>query len=305
MSQQEENLCEDYALRAAQYYENEDFVRAEQQARRGLALDSDHGILNLILGRTLLKKRNLSSVAASRGPLEKAHQAIDNHRTTYSLGEFHLRYGEFLRGEAGILRSTSDGLPPEENFEQADLYRRAKRLEDKASEHLGSALGFMNQALADQPDWIYALQHKASILAHQKKHKKALATIDHLCVILAKSRKHKNERLVLQELSVAEENRLRRDLFTDIEWELAGRGLASTILMNLKSWELADAHLTKMLSLAPNMVTEYYNRGLCRHYMGRVQEAAADMKTFVGRTNLAMSTAEVDRALTIMAKVRL
>ena len=305
MSQEEENLREDYAIRAAQYYETGDFVRAEHQARRGLALDNEHGILNLILGRTLLKKRNLTSVAASRRPLEKAHKTIHSHRTAYSLGEFHLRYGEFLRGEAGVLRATADELPTEEKFEQADLYRRAKKLEGKAAEHLTTSLDFINTALSEQPDWIFALQHKASILAHQKENKKALTTVDHLCQVLGKSRKHKNEQLLLQELSVSQENRLRRDLFTDIEWELAARGLASTILMNQKTWESAEAHLTQMLSLAPDMVTEYYNRGLCLHHMGRIQEAAADMRIFLGKTDLAMDTAEVDRALAIMTKVRI
>ena len=43
--------------RATQYYDAGDYARAEQQARQGLAIDPDHGLLNLILGRAMLGRR--------------------------------------------------------------------------------------------------------------------------------------------------------------------------------------------------------------------------------------------------------
>ncbi|MCX8229600.1 MAG: tetratricopeptide repeat protein [Planctomycetota bacterium] len=304
LSAEEENLRDDYAQRASRYYELEDYTRAQQQATRGLEVDPEDGVLNFILGRTFIKKGDLRSVAAARKPLEIAHKALDNHRTAYSLCEYHLRYAEFLQGESTLLAMRASDLPESDAFDRAELETRSKRTRETSQAHLQKALGYIGATLEQQPDWVFALQHQASVYALLNKEVEAFATIAHLCQVLQKSRKHKNQRLLLQELPAPQENQIRRDLLLDIEWEIAARGLAATLHMNQKNWVAADAELTKLLLLDPRRVAEYYNRGLCRQYLGRYALAAADMQVFLGRTPLGIDSLEVDRALTIVANFR-
>ena len=304
LSPEDESLRDDYKLRAARYYELEDYTRAHQQAVRGLEIDPEDGVLNFILGRTLIKKGDLKSVAAAKKPLEIAHEVLDNHKTNYSLGEYHRRYAEFLEGKSTLLAVRAADLPEADIQPRTELEARSNKMHATSQKHLKAALGYIATTLEAQPDWVFALQHQASIYALLHEDAKAFAAIQHLCSVLKKSRKHKNERLLLQELPSAQENRLRQDLLLDIEWEIAARALAGSLHMDRKNWVGADAEFTKVLLLNPHRIPEYYNRGLCRQYLGRYALASADMQVFLGRTPLGLESPEVDRALTIVANFR-
>lgn len=299
MSQEELDLIADYRQRAAQYYDVNDLNRAEQQARRGLEVAPEDPELLHILGRTLLKKGDPTSVQLAGLELEEAHSRSSDFKTAYSLGEYHLRHAELLLGSAVVLeqkREELDADDPARAGMTSDI--EGRRL--KASGHLEDAARLIDQALAGRPEWVEALQHKASILAHQKKDKESLAAIDELCDILQRSRLYKNNQLRTRQLSVANEAFVRDSLMRDMAWEIEARGLAAGILMNAAAWGAAEEQLTEILKLAPERANEYYNRGLARYYRGALPEAAADMRTFLGKTGLSRDAPQVERALEIL-----
>lgn len=302
MSQEELDLIADYRQRAAQYYDVNDLNRAEQQARRGLEIAPSDGELRHILGRTLLKKGDPTSVQLAGLELQEAHGSEADFKTAYSLGEYHLRHAELLLGSALVLGQKRDQLPkrPEDDAARASMLVDIETRREKAEGHLSKALVLMNDALNGRPEWVEALQHKASILAHQDRDQESLAALEDLCDILHESRRFKNNTLATRQMTVANERFVRESLMRDIAWEVEARGLAAGILMNSKDWAASEVQLTEILKLAPERSNEYFNRGLARYFQGNLPLAASDMRTFLGKTNRSQESTQVIRALEIL-----
>ena len=301
--QEELDQLEEYRRRATQYYEAGDLSRAEQQARMGLALDEDHAMLNLILGRTLLRWHDLSSVARSRPYLEKALDEQPEFRTRYSVGEYHQRYAEFLLGHADVLEARAEELPAEEEEAAADLRQRASHSRSRAEEHLAEARDHLEEALEENPRNPFALRVMANCYTHLGEIDLALETLDVLLDELEDSRGWKNRRLATEALSVAEEDLLRANLSEDLALEIEARGLAATLHKKRKDYDAAAAMLTEILHLDPTLDREYFNRGMCRYWTGDLASAASDMQEFLRRTSLDYDAEEVSRALDILAEL--
>jgi len=300
MSQEELDLIADYRQRAAQYYDINDLNRAEQQARLGLQIDPENGELRHLLGRTLLKRGDPRSVQLAGLELQQAYEVEEDFKTAYSLGEYHLRHAELLLGSALILEQKREQIDVAEVDTRATMLTDIEERRAKAAVHLSDALSFVDDAIASREEWVEALQHRASILAHQGRDVESLETIEELCAVLKRSRQAKNNRLGTQQMELAEEDFWRNSLMLDLAWEVEARGLAAGILMNRKEWESAEEQLTEILKLAPQRVSEYYNRGLARFYQGRLPAAADDMRNFLGRTDLAPDSDQVKRAFQVL-----
>ena len=293
----------DFKQRAARYHETGDLGRAEQQARMGLALDPDHAILNLLLGRTLLKWHDLRSVARSRPYLEKAYDLQPEFRTSYSLGEFHQRYAEFLIGESNLISDRADQLESEDSAAVREMRTRADNQRSKAKEHLNDARQLLEEALGENPTSIYALRLAANCYVHQQEDELALSTLAILIKELGDSRDWKNSRLASDgSIPIPEEVYLRNLVSTELRIDLEARGLAATIHKNAGRYANAEALLTGILKLDPDMVREYFNRGMCRYWQGNLSGAATDMTEFIRRTSLSIDAQEVERALDIVAE---
>lgn len=300
LSQEELDRIADYRQRAAQYYAVNDLDRAEHQARLGLEMDPENGTLQHLLGRTLLKKGGDKEVQLARQHLEIAHEELGDFQTAYSLGEYHLRHAELLIGSVIILRGKMSKIDPDDSDRLAQKKADIEDRERRSLEHLNQSLELLDEALGERQEWVEALQHRASALAHLKRNNEALQTIDELCDVLERSRENKNSRLATQEFDLAQEHSYRQAILKDIAWEVEARGLAASILMNDKLWPEAEAQLTQILKLSPNRANEFYNRGLARYFQGSLQGAANDMRSFLGKTTLNKETAQVERALAIL-----
>ncbi|MDP6940539.1 MAG: hypothetical protein QGH51_00795 [Planctomycetota bacterium] len=294
---------EDFQQRATRYYQANDLDRAEQQARMGLAIEEDHAILNLILGRTYLKRHDLRSVAASKEYLEKAYSEKVEFRTSYSLGEYHLRYSEFLLGQADLLEDRASQLPETEAKAAAEMESRSKTQRAKANEHLLQCQNLLEEALAESPKSIYALRLMANCASHLGLEDEALLSIQVLVEELDRSRKWKNTRLASDgSLDLAQERHIRDSLKEEIKIEVEARGLAAALHKNAGRFQDTIHELTQILNLAPNMEHEYFNRGMCHYWLGHLNLAAKDMKQFLRRTSLKMDAEEVSQALDIVAE---
>ncbi len=296
---------QEYQDRATRYYEASDLARAEQQALLGLQIDPDHPTLNLILGRTLLKWRDVVHVAQSKQYLEKAYDEDPSFRTAYSLGEFHERYSELLLDTANSLESRAGELGPDEANAAQELRDRAEKQRKAAHEHLLTAQRLLEEALQGNPKYIYALRLAANCYSLLGEDQKALDTLSVLIDQLLASRRWKNERLANLALSIPEEDQLRRSLRDDLKMEIDTRGLAATLYKKEKRYPEAIAELTEILKLDPNLDREYYNRGLCHSWMGDLAAANADMKQFLRLTDLDSTAEEVSKALDIVSDYQL
>ena len=294
---------EDFQARAASYYENDDLQRAEQQCMMGLAIDPDHGTLNLILGRTLLKKRDLRSVATSRHYLERAYDANPEFRTSYSLGEFHLRYAEFLIGSSENLKENAASLSDEEADARQENLDRADHQRTQADIHLGDAHRLLTESREENPRNIYALRLAANCATHSGRESDALTHIDQLLVELGESRQWKNQLLSTDgSLNVAEEAYYRKLVREELDMEIQGRALAATIHKKHRAYEESIHMLTEILKLDPHLAREYFNRGMCYYWNGDLASSVKDLKEFVRRTTLDLQAEEVSRALEVIAE---
>jgi tetratricopeptide (TPR) repeat protein len=300
LSQEELDQIADFRQRAAQYYGVNDLMRAEQQARLGLEIDPENGELQHLLGRTLLKRGDPTSVQRARAHLELAYDVEDDFKTAYSLGEYHLRHAELLLSSVAVLEirkaEMKEPNPAIVSAMESDIDSRKVKAED----HLQDSLTYLKQALDGRKEWVEALQHLASTYAHLHQDQDSLDAIQKLCAILQRSRLSNNSRLATQTFTLAQEQFWRDSQRRDIAWEVEARGLAASILMNGERWAEAETELTEILKLTPNRANEYFNRGLARYYLGKLPDAAGDMRSFLGKTKLPRDSDQVIRALDIV-----
>ena len=299
LSEEEEDQLAAHLQRAQIYFDNRDYPRAQQQANLGLIIEPENPTLNHIMGRALLGMHDIQSVRNSGAFLKVAHEDMDSARTAYSLGEYHLRLAEFMLARAEHLKARAAGLPEEE---AQDMEKRAARTASNSGIELVVARELLETAVAKFPENPHALRLLANCCAHQRDENRAMVVLGDLVQIMGKSRAYKNEKLALQSLSVADETRLRKGVRADISMEIHARGLIATILMNGKDFAFAELELNQILNLNPGVDVEYYNRGLCRYLLGRLGEAASDMRTFLGRTSLEFKSKTVARALDIVSE---
>ncbi|RMH05375.1 MAG: hypothetical protein D6702_00330 [Planctomycetota bacterium] len=302
LTAEEEQLLEDFRARATQYYDANDLGRAEQQALRGLQIDPDHPVLNHIMGRTLLKYQDARHVAAARKYLEKAYELDPQYKTAYSLGECRLRLAEFRVARAVALDERAAELGPDEVEARAELADRAERLRADSVEDLAAAEKYLGIALEADPSNVWALRLLANTYAHQDRPEDALHALERLIEELRASRRWKNERLALEALPLVEEQSLRQRVREDIEMEIEARGLAAAIHKAAQRYAESAEQLSEILKLDPSRVQEYYNRGLCRYWLGDLAGAHADMREFLRRTDLEFGAEEVERALNIVSE---
>jgi len=299
LSEEEEDQLAAHLQRAQIYFDSGDYPRAQQQANLGLIIEPENPTLNHIMGRALLGMRDIQSVRNSGAFLKVAHEGLDSARTAYSLGEYHLQLADAMLGRAEHLKARSVGLSEEET---QDMEKRAARARSNAKAELLLARGLLETAVAQFPENPQALRLLANCCAHQKDENRAMAVLGELVQIMEKSRSYKNGKLALQSLSVADEARLRKGVQADISMEIHTRGLIATIHMNGKDFVSAELELNQILNLDPGVDVEYYNRGLCRYHLGRLGEAASDMRTFLGRTPLEFESVAATRALDIVSE---
>jgi len=298
LSEEEEDRLAAHLQRAQIYFDASKFPQAQQQANLGLIIEPENPTLNHIMGRTLLGMRDIQSVRNSGSFLKVAHDGLDSPHTAYSLGEYHLRLAQFMLGRSEHLKARAVGLPDEE---AQDMKTRAARTESHAGGELLLARELLEVAVAQSPENSHALRLLANCCAHQRDGERAMAVLGELVQILEESRSYKNEKLALQSLSVSDETRLRKRVRADITAEIRARGLIATIHMDSKNYAPAELEFNQILNLDP-AADEYYNRGLCRYYLGRLGEAASDMRTFLGRTSLEFKSETASRALDIVSQ---
>ena len=292
---------EDYFTRGSQYYSAGRYPQAFDQARRALDLEPDSGRLNLLAGRSLLMQRSLNSVAASQSYLETAVEELDSYKAPYALAEFHFRYGslltDFAKREHDDLMLFPDADP--------DFHARRLRENDKrvatAREHFTDAEKLLEDVREEVPENLDALELLGQVRSLRGDDVGALEALAAALEILITSRDYKNYVLGTDgQLSVEEERRLRQDLDRDIQREVALHYLTSGLHRRLGDVLSEERAYDQILALVPVESGARYSRGAVRYELGRIAEAAADMRAFVATTEMGTDSAQVQNAVRIV-----
>ncbi len=294
-----------FLQRAVQYYGVARYPQAEQQALMGLAIDDEDAQLHLIAGRAMLMQGTLDKVVQAEPHLQYAYDHLEerSHQAAYSLAEFHYRYAslllQHLAREEELLDDTPDADADYLAQRRADIAERRER----AMEHLRRADALVDEALTEAGDALYYLQLKgqvASLLGHDDE---ARAALTQAIGILEESRRFKNRTLATQtNLTVEQEEQLRRSLRSDIRREIALRGVLAALYKKAGDLEAEETEYTRMLQLDPDQPAVLYSRGMVRWERGRRAEAADDLRMFLRRTDLPPEDERVRRALDLIAE---
>lgn len=297
----EEARLEDFRNRAVQYFNSGRYPQAFQQARLGLQIDEEDGGLNLIAGRSLVMQRELTQVSHALPYLEIAQEELDSYKADYSLAEFHFRYGSMLYAFAQREKQSLIQFPDADlNSQEAKLAVCDVRI-GKAEVHFQDALSLFNTVLETVPDDLQTLEKRGQTLALLGKDAAAAADLKRAISFLAESRQYKNRVLANDSnLTVQQEDRVRRDLDGDIDREIAIRFLMAGLLQRTKDIRAEEEQYTLILDLNPNTEVAYHSRALCREKLGRLAEASADMHAFVGQTKMEFDTPQVQQAMRII-----
>jgi len=299
-SDNEEARMEDFRNRAAQYFNQGRYVQAFQQSQLGLQIEPDDGSLNLIAGRSLVMQRDLAQVARAYQFLETAQDELENYKADYSMAEFHFRYGSMLyryaQDEKASLREYPD---PDAKVQAAKLNASEERIA-KAESHFEDAEELLDEVLAETEEDLNAMEMRGQVRALLGNDPGAMEDLSASIDILAQSRAYKNRVLTDPNLSLAQEERIYRDLDGDIKREVAIRFVLASIHKRGMALRAEESQYSTILGLDPDAEIAYHSRALCRYELGRLAEASADMREFVGRTELGFETPQVQEAMRII-----
>jgi tetratricopeptide (TPR) repeat protein len=297
---------DEFLRRGTQYFDVGRYVQAEQQARLGIGLDPEHAMLNLLAGRAILMQATLPKVAEARPFLETALELLetDRHKAHYSLAEYHLVYGRLLLAHVERERRALQQNPNPDPVAREQLGRDLDERETRARVHLRDADGYVKDALEEAPDSLQYLESQGQIAALRGEDEEAFAALGRALELLAESRAFLNRTLGFRtDLPAGEEERLRRRLLADIQREIAVRGVLAGLYK--RQGRLVDEELefTRMLQLDERIAGVYYSRGMVRYELGRIPEAAADMREFLMRTDLGPGAEQVAQAVDVLREL--
>lgn len=307
VSQEDQDRVDALSQRASHYLAAEDLDRAEQQARLGLAIAPGDPTLNLLLGRTLLQRRDVFSVRAAfegadgkPGPLLLAYRHDRGILATALLGEAQMRYAEFLIARADRIAAAILGLP-DEDPELPNMEQEEARIRLLAREHLEASVVYLDEAIEQNPDNLIVLNHRQIAFLHLNRIDDSLAAGSRCLEVLSASRDYLNRELAIRNLAPEMERQIRAQLRDDLQREVEVRGLMAALHRRELRWTEAEHQLTAILLTDPNRADDYFDRGECRFRMGRLTDAADDMRAFLRKTRLSFESPKVQRALDILA----
>lgn len=305
-SPEEENLesqKQDFFDRATIYYNAGRYVQAYQQAMNGLRLEPEHGGMNLIAGRALLMQRDLTQVAHALHYLEIAQENLNNYKADYAMAEWNLRYGSMLLRHAEEKEDSYRRFPAEDPQAQAEALERCSEQRLTAMGHLRTADSLLDEVLITVPEDLATLELSGQVNALIGHDGEAMAPLQQALNLLGESRQFLNRRLATDDsLSVEQEKQLRNSLENDIEREVAIRFLLAGIHHRASSFQAEEHEYTLILALRPAIPEAIHSRGLCRSQLGRMAEAAADMREFISITELDFDSPQVQQAMDIITE---
>jgi len=294
-STEEENKLISHQVSSKAYYDSGDFARAEDQCRRGLAIDEDHENLRLTLGFALLRQGTPKKLAESIEIFDGMGGLFggDDWRVDMGLG---IACQQLAHLQAVAPADSKESAKPEAIAKLRDRSRDALERAAERSGSKGKVSSEKDNTPADVPYHLALLdldEHAtAPFFAHAGL---ALAKLEEQDKVFGAQ--------LSQPMGESERNR------TAKERELnAKRGQRLCREMAIRSFEQGDnvaasAAMDRLEKFGELDRGDYFSRARIREQLGKDEEAVRDYEKFIGLSATQLDDA-VGKAVTALTRLR-
>lgn len=293
MSTEEENRLISHQVSSKAYYDAGDFLRCEDQCRRGLQIDESDETLQLTLGYALMRQADEKKLAAAVDVFDRLGGAFGAKDWRVDMGR-GMALQQLARAKAARAADAGKPLPPAAvaklDAEIAE-HRSASRA---ALDRAGAAAG--ENAPAEIPYHLALLDLEEGrandFLAHANV---AFQRLEEAAKVLRAQ--------LSQPMGQAERERTERD-----EAVSAARGQRLCRELAILSWQAGDfvtaaAAMARLEKFGALDRADYYSRGAVREKLGDDENAVRDYEKFL---DLSTGTFDetVGKAVTALTRVR-
>jgi tetratricopeptide (TPR) repeat protein len=272
------------------YLAMSEWLRAEDQALRGLKYDSESFILRLFLARALLNLGSTDQILRAEFILSDLDHD-DDFRVPLTMGAITERKGLALEEAANAVRSG------ERYTEADDPEARARELEEESKETYRFALEKYLEAFELEPgdtEILYGLARATCLLGE---YEDSLAWAEASIRITASSRVFWREQLQRPNLTDREEKRMRGSIARLDDNEVAVHLQAETIMARyLNDPAGALSHLDAIIAFDPGIPETHSRRAQNLAKLKRYEEAMAAIDEYLKLVSLEFDHPDIQRA---------
>jgi tetratricopeptide (TPR) repeat protein len=284
-----ERILEIHVETAGAYLSMGDYLRAADQAQRGLEIDPENFKLRLYLGRSLQKTRLLGDVMRAQRVFREMPRDED-YRVALGLAEVVERLGVEWDNRARDIRAG------ERFTESPDPELRASELEEEAHRSWNESIDLYQEAYAlapGDPEILNGLVRAHTLL---EQYPLALQWGEEVVKYTEIDRKWWNEAIKRPGMSIREEAACRRSLERIDRLEVAVRLNSYTILAAENSSELALLHLDRASELDPKDGTIQSRRAELLIQLERHADALVAINHYLSLTDASFDSEDVQHA---------
>ncbi|HVS20052.1 MAG TPA: tetratricopeptide repeat protein [Planctomycetota bacterium] len=283
-------LHREFALR---YFDQGELNRAEQQADKGLEVDSDDR--QLLLMKAWIRQR--------RGTTQDIFVAEAIFRDLINGKDYRVELGlaQALERKGVLFREASEAVASGERFtENLDPQERAAQLLEQARTAWNESSQRYQKVLELKPGAFQAFNGLQRVLALEGDDEGSLRWADRLLEDSAAEMVFWRERLRRPDLTASEENRLRKLLQGSIKLQVETHLSAATLLVKNARREEALEHLDTAALLDPRTAEIHSRRAQLLHQLGRNDEAADAIQSYLRAADLPFEHPDVKRAYALL-----
>ena len=285
-----------------QFYDDEQFVRAEDQCRKGLLIDPDDLSLSQVLGYSLLRQRSPEKLhEAERVFRECVDLDDDDLRNHLGLAEVLYQLGNLYDDQVPAL-AASEGLSPEQRLQKVAIAQEESARCFAEGEELLVEIIDSNKGR----DNTWAHNTLARLYAIQGRYVESTDVLTRLIGMLSNSINLRQTRVDTERLS--DENRL---LFVaEIARLQRQHSNALHLLANVSAkrddWESVISAYAMLEADGELDPAAYFNRAIAHDQLGSREQAIADYDTFktLAASRGTAFSENVHRAMNRMAELR-
>lgn len=283
-------LHREFALR---YFDQGELDRAEQQADKGLEVDSDDR--QLLLMKAWIRQR--------RGTTRDLFVAEAIFRDLSDGKDYRVELGlaQALERKGVLYREASEAVASGERFtENLDPQERAAELLADAHEAWEESARRYEKVLDLKPGEFQAFNGLQRVLALEGDDAGSLEWADRLLEDSAAEMIFWRERLRRPDLTASEENRLRKLLDGSIKLQVETHLSAATLLVKNDRDDEALEHLDAAALLDPRTAEIHSRRAQLLHQLGRNDEAADAIQAYLRAVDLPFEHPDIKRAYALL-----
>ncbi len=288
----DEQKLELYTTTATYLYEDEDLVRAQDQAVKALEIDPEHRAMRRMIGWIRLRQgSNEDLLIAERFFRDLRAEDDDNAATTLGLAITCERLGSAYDAVARALESGE--RPPTEG---KDAAAEARELHAKARALWQEGVGILERSLESgegSTNAMNALQRGYALLG---RYDESLAWSERLLERSSAELVSWREMLTQKDLTEREEELFRTNEIAAVQLQTDTHLFAATILQKLGRVDDAIEHLGAVVAESPDLPQAYSLRAQLEARAGRYPEAIQDIDRYLALSDQPYEHPDVRRA---------